>query len=72
MIAQLLEQATAGDLQTRRKALALLGDYLEYADWVPMEVSPTVQRLLERLHFENDPETLETLLNALVRAFQSR
>ena len=69
MIAQLLEQATAGDLQTRRKALALLGDYLEYADWVPMEVSPTVQRLLERLHFENDPETLETLLNALVRAF---
>ena len=48
MIAQLLEQATAGDLQTRRKALALLGDYLEYADWVPMEVSPTVQRIARK------------------------
>jgi hypothetical protein len=69
MIDKICEEVESKEPDRKREALEDLGDYLEYVDWKPEEVSPILRRLIQMLGRETDEESREIILNDLLLAF---
>jgi hypothetical protein len=69
MLSQMITKISSTNRETRREGLEELGDYLEYADWEPAEVTPPLNQLIGMVSTEQDNEIREIILNDLVLAF---
>jgi len=69
MIDQICEKIESKEPDRKREGLEDLGDYVEYVDWKPAEVSPILTRLIQMLGKEINEEFREIILNDLLIAF---